>query len=515
MADHLHIRTADGGEHVIPARADLTLDKAIYLAGLWPGIPLCAGLGTCGLCRVRYESEPPPPCAVEERILGELTARDVRLACRHAATPGTRVELLVLGRQERRSRTERTDVSLDMALDLGTTSLAWRYLDSSGAILDEGTMDNPQLPAGADVVSRLGFAMREGGEVLARDVREAVASLVDDAPGVVRRVCLAGNPAMTYLLLGEDVRSLAAAPYGLGYAGGGWRTVTGLPDIYVPPQLGPFVGGDASAGLAAIVHGPETPRHPFLLADLGTNGEFLLALAEDRYLAASAPMGPALEGSGLRFGAKAAPGVIGRFELGRTGLATRTIGPWDPNEPPVGICGAAYLSLLAVLLQHGVVDATGRFGPGRGPIGERIAAGLHEKHGERRLALPHGYHLTGRDLEELVKVKAAFATAVTGVCARAGLRVGSLAGVHLAGAMGQFVEPGWLERLGFLPPGLAGRCALEGNTSLAGAALLLTREEVRTWLEGVADRTEVVDLAGSDDYQSRFLNAMSLTYVDT
>ena len=63
-----------------------------------------------------------------------------------------------------------------------------------------------------------------------------------------------------------------------------------LPPARIPPLLAPFVGADISAGMAAIAFGPDPPRYPYLLADLGTNGEFALALSPEEYLLASVPM---------------------------------------------------------------------------------------------------------------------------------------------------------------------------------------------------------------------------------
>ena len=63
-----------------------TLAQAIFLAELWDGVPLCAGLGKCGLCRVRYLSTPPAPAAEELKRLGaEAVALGWRLSCLHPA----------------------------------------------------------------------------------------------------------------------------------------------------------------------------------------------------------------------------------------------------------------------------------------------------------------------------------------------------------------------------------------------------------------------------------------------
>ena len=51
-----------------------------------------------------------------------------------------------------------------------------------------------------------------------------------------------------------------------------------------------------------MLHSSPAPRFPLLLADMGTNGEFVLLRAGLPPLLASVPLGPALEGIGLRCG---------------------------------------------------------------------------------------------------------------------------------------------------------------------------------------------------------------------
>ena len=53
------IHTHDGGQFALEPRPGDTLARAIFLSRLWHGVPLCSGLGKCGLCRVRYISDAP------------------------------------------------------------------------------------------------------------------------------------------------------------------------------------------------------------------------------------------------------------------------------------------------------------------------------------------------------------------------------------------------------------------------------------------------------------------------
>ena len=68
------------------------------------------------------------------------------------------------------------------------------------------------------------------------------------------------------------------------------------------------------------------------------------------------------------------------------------------------------------------------------------------------------------------------------------------------------VEAG--ERLGFLPQGLQARTVAEGNTSLRGAALLLTRPELRERLVRWSSGCTLVDLAARPDFTALYMRHM-------
>jgi uncharacterized 2Fe-2S/4Fe-4S cluster protein (DUF4445 family) len=403
------------------------------------------------------------------------------------------------------------------------------------------------MGAGSEVMSRLAVASSPAGlAALRRLTLAAVGRIAAGLPGPVRGLCVAGNTAMTSILLGRDVSGLAAAPYRLDYAGGTAEALpepadltdladmAAVPDVWIPPQPAPFVGGDVAAGMAALLYGglaaapdggvlpapgaplpvppaePVPPRFPFLLADLGTNGEFVLATGPDSALVTSVALGPALEGIGLSCGGVAQPGAIAAFSLGPAGLAP-TVLPEDDATPaaPTHLCGTGYLSLLRVLLRAGLLDEDGRFVmEPHSPLARRLAASLVEVRGERRLPLPGGLHLSAGDVEEVLKVKAAFSLAYERLLAEAGMPGTALDAVYLAGALGEHARPDDLETLGFLPAGVAGRTRAVGNASLRGAELLLLRPELRGRITAWRAGCRVVDLAAASDFADAFLRHM-------
>lgn len=521
----IRLATHDGQRLTLPPDKQLTLAQAIFLAGLWDGVPLCAGLGKCGLCRVRYLADAPEPANDELRRLGAAAlAEGWRLSCLH---PADACEILLpepkrsgqaRARAIQAAQTAGAAGELALAVDLGTTSIHWTALAGETA-LTSGQELNPQMGLGSEVMSRLGFAARPGGaEILQSLALNRLRGLVQragsEAGRPVSRLCVAGNSAMTYLLLGLPAEGLARAPYRLRYAGGDDRTLApDLPPARIPPLLAPFVGADLSAGLAAIAFADEPPRYPFLLADLGTNGEFVLALSPSQYLLASVPMGPALEGVGLRHGRTAAPGAVRAFALTPAGLRPEYVERSPLPDEDRGVTGVGYLSLVAALLRAGVLDESGRFVVPATPLGQRLVKGIASENGEAVLDLGTGLSLPASDVEELVKVKAAFNLALSRLLAESGLPAGALSAVYLAGAMGEHVDARDLATLGFLPDVLAGRLVRAGNTSLKGAGLLLNSSEAWDWVRALPARCRTLDLATDPRFGSLYVERMVLRHV--
>lgn len=580
-------------------RKGQTLAQAVFLSGLFQPPVLCAGLALCGRCRMRVKdaggSPPPPTEADEEFFSPEALAQGWRLACRHQPRPGMRVELppeislfedfLSTDELPRRKPVypaepfrEKTVGSLPpfsqnhetrhaaLAVDIGTTSLHWKLIrleknHSGGStaqlsgeekteILWEGVAGNPQIGAGSDVISRLAVAADAGGrDDLRRITLAAICRLTEQANALAVRagsahagvtaLCLAANTAMSSIALGLDTKGLARAPYSLPYRGGKWEKLPGLPPAWFPPQLSPFVGGDVSAGYAALALAPQPPQpdYPFLLADLGTNGEFLLALSPEKAWAASVALGPALGGAGLRHGTEARPFAVTGFFFTPSGLVPRFLSesltrqkeqgrlprlPLQgaenkhfPEETP-GITGTGYLSLLHILLQTGAMDRQGRFSPQNAGSLRRFflpRTSAHIAQGEPWLALPLGMRLFASDVEEILKVKAAFSLGLQRLLDSAGINAHHVASIRLAGALGQHIDRQALENLGFFPPGTCARMRPSGNTSLEGAVLLLRDEAVRRKLTQWSKGVRTVDLGADPLFRRDFTAHMRFGWL--
>lgn len=534
-----------------------TIAQAVYLSGLFRPPALCSGLARCGRCRMRLippagASLAAPTVAEQHCFSPEELHQGWRLACRQHPAPGLEVELppgtlpfadsmtgtaAMPPPSKAVRRLARPRGSLLLAVDLGTTSLQWRLLAledgaSSPKTIGEDSAINPQMGAGSDVISRFAASLHPGGKTQLQNLTLAALRLLAeeaqtkarkaDRPGALALLCLAGNPAMTAITLGLDTGGLASAPLSLPYRGGRYEALPGLPPIWTPPQLAPFVGGDISAGYAFLALSPGTPpTYPFLLADMGTNGEFLLALTPDSALVSSVALGPALEGIGLSHGTEARAGAITDMIVTPAGLepvvlpyrrqsgGKNALDSLGRSVPTVtGITGAGYLALLDALLRFGGMDREGHFVPGS----RLFPLERHAEYGEDRIRLPHGLALYATDVEEALKVKAGFSMGLSRLLDAAGLAPGALANVYLAGALGFHAKTAALENLGFFPPGMRNRITVVGNSSLAGASLLVASPAARDALVRWSTAAVSLDLASDASFAAGFSSRMRFSW---
>ncbi|MDD3313356.1 ASKHA domain-containing protein, partial [Pseudodesulfovibrio sp.] len=163
---------------------------------------------------------------------------------------------------------------------------------------------------------------------------------------------------------------------------------------------------------------------------------------------------------------------------------------------------------------HGVLGPDGRFGRGTTPLAGRLADRLTTVEGEPALMVTDALYFPASDVEEILKVKAAFNLAMSALLREAGIGPSKLAAIHLAGALGEHVGLDDLETLGFLPPGFGARTVRAGNTSLQGTELLLADPDARTYAEGLSRSLTVLELAGDPRFGDGFVKRMQFNYVD-
>ncbi|MDD2965807.1 MAG: ASKHA domain-containing protein [Bacteroidales bacterium] len=499
----LHLAT--GEIRVVAARRGQSFLHVLFEQGLTVDKPICAGVGLCGQCKVRFLKNAPRVLPEEAAFFGaDAIADGWRLACRHhvdipvtLAIPSAPSEKKLISGLGRGGDA--------LAIDIGTTRIKWAPIVKGVHGRESGVL-NPQMGAGSEIMARLLYAQSFSGAAayLCTLLVDCIRSIVGRSD--IQRLAISGNTTMISLLLRVSLQGLSHVPYSVPFSGGKIVAVAdGLPPAYIPPLLGPFIGADVSAGLAYL-RGKVDVEYPFLLADLGTNGEFVLAVDPKTFVAASVPMGPAIEGVGLCCGAPFGADIASRFELTPNGLSSG-------GASLTGISGTGYISLLAILRRVGLVDIDGHFTSSMFPLGRKISKDFDDHPLGRILRITHGVFLAERDIEEFLKVKAGVNAAVRALCEVGHLSLTDVKKVYLAGALGENIESRSLFELGLLPRVFEGRIVVAGNTSLAGTLKTLEDPVSRTWLAKLPPLVRIVDLVNESEFGRRFVRAMRFEWV--
>ena len=183
----------------------------------------CGGHGRCQGCRVKVLEGALPVLEPErESLAPEDLDAGWRLACLHRLAGDLRLELAqwdlpVLGDDRRFPFQPRP--GFGVAVDLGTTTLVAQLVSlRSGEVLVVRSALNGQARFGADVMSRLECAVRDGqaglGSLIRAQLGGLVAALLEQA-GIagLARVVIVGNTAMHHLFCGIPVAPLARHPF--------------------------------------------------------------------------------------------------------------------------------------------------------------------------------------------------------------------------------------------------------------------------------------------------------------
>lgn len=515
----------------------LRLSEVIYLSGLFVPPVLCSGLGHCSLCRVRFVQAPPPACTDDLAVLGEALCKDGwRLGCKHLVSAGMWIELPSNVQLVQNIPPSTHGTATKVACDYGSTTLHFSAIPDSIELLQQRISvlpfsqgdvvePNPQSGAGGDIISRLAFAAKgDGAKKLQELTLASIKRVLSTNFPQATKLTLAANPAMLYILLGKDTSGLAHAPYSLDYSVNNVEKIQDLPQLWCSPCIAPFVGGDISAGYAALALNPYFEvEYPFVLADLGTNGEFVLAVDKNTAFAISLPLGPALEGCGFSFGssvnaAKASVSsyVATSFSLSPNGLQAHS--PAGELNNPSYISGTGYISLIHQLFACGVLDKDGHFAtaPASPPyrkIAEILQGRIHRlPSGEKAFYLNPQLYLSATDVEEFLKVKAAFRLALEYLFKASGLSPGAVKDIYIAGAMGQHTPFVALGELGFVPTSLASKIKSAGNSSLAGAMLLAAHPELDQALKEWCAVAQVLEITADKNFMQAFAANMRLGF---
>jgi uncharacterized 2Fe-2S/4Fe-4S cluster protein (DUF4445 family) len=376
----------------------------------------------------------------------------------------------------------------------------------TGFVLDTVGISNPQGEYGADVINRIvyteerpeGMSLMRGAVIhaLSESVR-MLAGRVNIDPADIPVMTVAGNTVMSHFLLGLTCDYLRREPYvpaareypvlkpsDLGFPIMPWGRV------YVLPGVSSYVGGDIVAGVVAT--GLASLPGINILVDVGTNGEIVLA-GEGYMVACSCSAGPAFEGSGISCGSRAVSGAVDNVYYHKGHMVYDVIG--GHKIKPASICGSGLISMLSALLRKGAIDRAGRFTTE-----------------EKFFALTPEVVITQPDVTNLIRSKAAIFAGMRVLANRMEIKLSDVDKVYIAGGFGRNLNTEYAMDIGMLPPLPRDAFTFVGNSSLAGALMVLNDRTIDT----VETAASVLNLELSADnmFMDEFIKACFLPHTE-
>lgn len=475
---------------IIEAPAGGNLLDVLRNLGLHPDAP-CGGKGTCGKCKVIVDGKQQLAC--QTVIDHDMT---LTLPRQDAAQILSEAQQVVV-------QPDGTDAYV-LAFDIGTTTVVAYLMDGkTGALLSKTSCINPQTQFGADVISRIQYAMEGNEKELSGCIRGALSELTLNAaklagisPEEITAASIVGNTAMHHLLLEIDPKPLTVPPYmpsvshGLSLRPAGLLPICPSGTVRILPNIAGFVGADTVGCLVATRL--DTLDELTLMIDIGTNGEMVLG-NKHRAIACSTAAGPAFEGAKIECGMRGAPGAIDHVTLEDGFLRYHVIGDGEA----VGLCGSGLLDLIACLLKTGDIDESGRM-----EDGDVYHIGSSK------------VYLTQKDVREVQLAKAAIRAGIELMCQALGVAVEDIHQVLLAGAFGNYLDPQSACEIGMIPLALLERIHPIGNAAGEGARLAVLREAEFEYGKKLAAETEFLELASMPEFNDCYVDCLCFEEED-
>jgi uncharacterized 2Fe-2S/4Fe-4S cluster protein (DUF4445 family) len=263
-------------------------------------------------------------------------------------------------------------------------------------------------------------------------------------------------------------------------------------DVTILPGISTYVGADITAGIYFTEM--HKSAEPSLLMDIGTNGEMALAFS-GKLLCAATAAGPAFEGGNMVWGTGSVPGAISQVAYRDGRFDSKTIG----DKSPVGICGSGVVDTVWAGLQNGLIRESGRFAetvPAAGLLLARTAEG-------------QDICFCQKDVRELQLAKSAVCSGIDAMVRHSGLAYEDIRNVYIAGGFGYNLNFASGAGIGLIPPSLASKVTLIGNSALGGTVKYLLRGDGDAEMNAIADRASEYSLP-----EDRYFNEIFIENIN-
>lgn len=414
-----------------------------------------------------------------------------------------------------------------MAVDIGTTTIGGVLIDlNSGKVIAEASAYNGQISHGEDVISRIIYSQRPGGlkslqEKVVASINKIIATICANASIVasdITYIMAAGNTIMSHLLLGLNPKFIREAPYvpicnQMPLTRAAALGIDAHPSmrLFLYASVASYVGGDIVSG----VHACQMYKNPALtlFIDIGTNGEIVVG-NDDWMICAACSAGPAFEGGGIKYGMRASSGAIENFHIDQETLDPMII--TIDHVKPKGICGSGLISIVAELLEAGVIDQQGKFDRNRKHPRIREGADGYEYvlAWAQDTMMGEDLMITEVDLDNLIRAKGAMFAGYVTLLESVGMNFTDLERVVLAGNFGAYID---LERaiaIGLLPDIDRDKFFYLGNASLLGAQISLTDHKRFRERTKVSSLMTNMELSESAQFMDHYMASLFLPHTN-
>jgi len=490
---------------------------------------ICGGKGTCKKCLLKLEPTGREVLACQYRIQSDLTVTipdESRFFEQKILKHGIDTEIEATAAiYEKYLGKALPEKIFGIAVDIGTTTVVAKLINMiDGQCLATEAVLNPQSRYGDDVISRISYANNE--EKLTELHRVIIDCVNDLASKLCKKttvdakfiyeMCVVGNTTMNHIFLELPISQLGQAPYKAFSleahdvsAGQLHLEMNPAGNVHTVENIAGFVGSDTTA--VALAVDIDSSEEMTLVVDIGTNGELVLG-TKDKLYAASCAAGPALEGARITCGSRAAEGAIEAVVVNEGDIDLEVIG----NCPARSICGSGLIDAVAVLLELGIIDVTGRFAEPatlKGKVSTAILSRISEQQGEPAFVLSESdstgkIFLRQKDIRETQLAKAAIRAGIKLLQNRIGLEDDDIERILLAGAFGNYIRKESALRIGLLPDVPLERIVFVGNAASSGARMALVSQHYRDKARELAGKIEYIEIAHEPEFQDVFADSI-------
>lgn len=495
------IKLTINGKERYSGEKPITISEALHKCGVSLPQP-CGGKGICGKCAVKVRGQLSLPIDYELENLEP----GLRLACQTYIEGNADI---VLNNNEIPSidKIKLQGEKYSIAVDIGTTNIKNQIIeDSSYQTIDLPTYKNPLSVYGADVISIISNekdieSLINMQRVLLQGIIDIIKDNISNYEKINSTIILSGNTTMLYIASGISIKTLGQAPYLISedftkdkYPIPKELSSIPLQKIIYLPIFSAFLGGDFCAGMTYILkkHNDEN----ILFADLGTNGEIFLKYGE-KILAASVPMGPALEGGNITFGSCSIENAAIHFSPS-DGFK---LGP--NSQTFYSFTGSCFIDLIAYFLSEKIITEDGNIQKGNNLFT------VTDENNSKRIYISDRIYISQKDIRNFQLAKSALYSSVDFLIMKSGIKLSEINKIIISGNFGSSLNLNNFIITGFIPEFPNADFITPGNTSLLGAINYFRKEIMESEILHLKKITEIVKMESESYFKEKYISSLN------